>query len=544
MKRLLPTHSTILFIIIAIFLSFNFISYKLLLKNIKDNHIKNQEITFYKIQKRTSDLLTKLLYKFSNQKEILIAKHKEVLDYLEKNNYDISLDEIYKKINENIPNKPYNIYITNENLIIENTTFLADLNFDLSFAKDLIENHKKENIIGVSPPVFEMYSLKFLSYTDSYLIKNEKRVLQVSYTYNDLNSDLKELQNAIDSNPDIKSLNAFIIFIDGYIGDFIFKSLKSYKPKLADIEKRIKEGKDLSNEIKKNQYITTYLKKDDYIYKVAYFSQKSPIFDESRIIYNIIFNEERYKNDIFKLNLAMFLISLIGIITIYIIYKVRYKENLLKYKDKFIEHSVHEIKTPLTIISLNAQLRNKLFGEDKYSKKIEGALRTLENSYEDMTFLHTKDRIDYQIENLDLNEILIHRINYFTIIATTQNRKLDLESFNNLLINISKIEINRLIDNNLSNAIKYSNIGSSIKIVLKDDILEFHSFGKYIKDVNKIFDRYVRENENLGGHGLGLSIVKDICKKYNISIKVTSTQTGLNIFSYKFNCHNIDMKKI
>ena len=42
-----------------------------------------------------------------------------------------------------------------------------------------------------------------------------------------------------------------------------------------------------------------------------------------------------------------------------------------KYKDKFIEHSVHEIKTPLAIINLNAQLRNKTFGEDKYSKKIK-----------------------------------------------------------------------------------------------------------------------------------------------------------------------------
>ena len=101
-----------------------------------------------------------------------------------------------------------------------------------------------------------------------------------------------------------------------------------------------------------------------------------------------------------NLNLAIFLIAFIGIITIYIIYNIRYKENLLKYKDKFIEHSVHEIKTPLSIIGLNIQLRNKTLGEDKYTKKIEGALRTLENSYDDMSFLHTKDNIHYSIENI------------------------------------------------------------------------------------------------------------------------------------------------
>ena len=52
----------------------------------------------------------------------------------------------------------------------------------------------------------------------------------------------------------------------------------------------------------------------------------------------------------------MLLISIIGVIAIYIIFKIRYKETLLKYKDKFIEHSVHEIKTPLAIIKGNLDM--------------------------------------------------------------------------------------------------------------------------------------------------------------------------------------------
>lgn len=541
MKDFLPKSSTILFFTICLFLLFSLLSYKLLIKNLSDDHLKNQEITFYQIQKDTNNLLTKLLYKFSTQKEILLTKHKEVLAYLENKNHDISLNEIHKTINKDISNSAYNIYITNENLIIKNTTFPADLDFDLSFAKDLFENHKRDNIVGVSPPVFEMYSLKFFSYTDSFLLNNGKRVLQVSYTYDDVNDDLKKIQNIIDSNPNIKASNAYIIFNDGYIGDFIFKSLKSYKPSLKDIEQRIKKGEELSKEIKENEYITAYLEKENNKYKVTYFSQKSPIFNEAKIVYSIVFDESEYNNNLIKLNLAMVFICFIGIITIYIIYKVRFKENLLKYKDQFIEHSVHEIKTPLAIISLNIQLRNKFFGQDKYSKKIEGALKTLENSYEDMTFLHTKEKINYQIENISLQKILNDRIKYFEIIASTQNRKLDLELINNIYIDASKIELHRLIDNNLSNAIKYSKIESTIKIILKDNILEFHSFGKQIINVNKIFDKYTRENDSSGGHGLGLSIVKDICIKYNIEIKVSSEKNGLNIFSYKFNCHNIDI---
>ena len=138
MKRLIPQSSTILFFILLLFLGSIFISYKLLLKNIHDNHIKNQELTFNSIQRQTSQLLTKLLYKYSEQKNILMNKHKEVINYLEANSYDLPLDEIHKLLNKENSSNLYNIYITDENLIIKNATFLADLNFDLSFAKELL----------------------------------------------------------------------------------------------------------------------------------------------------------------------------------------------------------------------------------------------------------------------------------------------------------------------------------------------------------------------------------------------------------------------
>lgn len=541
MKKLIPKSSSILFFIILLFLLFNFISYKLLLKNLYNNHTQNQEITFYQIQKETNNLLTKVLYKYSNQKEILLAKHKEVVAYFEENSYDASLDEISKIINKDKENNPFNIYITDENLVIKNTTYTPDLNFDLSFAKDLFEQHKKNNIIGISPPIFEMYSLKFFSYTDSFLAKDDKRILQVSYTYNDLEEDLKKLQDLLNSNKNIKSSNAYIVFNDGYIGDFIFKSLQSYKPTLDDITARINKGKELSANINENEYITNYFLKDNKEYKVSYLAQKSPIFDEAKVIFSIIFDEDEFNNDIFELNLAILLIGIIGIITIFIIYKVRYEEKLLKYKDKFIEHSVHEIKTPLSIINLNTQLRNKIFGEDKYSKKIEAAIKTLQNSYEDMTFLHTKKYISYNLEVLALKDVLEKRVSYFKSVSTAQGRVLNLEIDSNCLIRISQIEIERLIDNNLSNAIKYSDINSIITINLTNNILSFKTFGKEIKNKNKIFKRYERENENHGGHGLGLSIIKDICKKYKMKIEL-KYKDNQNIFIYSFICHTNDTK--
>lgn len=538
MKKLIPNSSTILLLFIAIFLSFIFISYKLLFKNIYDNHSKNQQLTFNLIQREGSNLLTKLLYDYSKQRNTLLEKHKLVLDYLKNNSYDTSLNQIYKNLNDS--DTPfYNIYITDENLVITNTTFKPDLGFNLSFAKETFDKHKLNNVIGVSPPIFEMYSMQFFSFTDSYLPKNDKRVLQVGYVYKDLNQDLKNLQELINQNKDIKDSNAYLIFNDGYVGDFVFKSIKSHKPSLEEVNKRIEDGKKLSNSINDGEYKIEY-QDDSKKYKTMYFMGKSPIFDESKIVYSLTFDETEYLNDLKLLDNVMLLISLIGIVAIYIVFRVRNKEKLLSYKDKFIEHSVHEIKTPLSVIKLNAQLRNRNFGEDKYSLKIEGAIKSLENSYEDMVFLHTKEKINYVNENLNLKEILEDRVKYFEIIASTQNRKLQLKTSDEYIVNISRIELFRLIDNNLSNAIKYSNVGSEIEILLEKNELKFLSYGDKIKDVENIFQKYTRENNSVGGHGLGLSIVKDICLKYKIGINVDSLENGLNIFSYKFNCHNFD----
>ena len=52
-----------------------------------------------------------------------------------------------------------------------------------------------------------------------------------------------------------------------------------------------------------------------------------------------------------------------------------------------------------------------------------------------------------------------------------------------------------------------------------------------IENPKGIFKKYKREDKNTGGHGLGLAIVSDICKKYNFEIEVLS-QNSINTFRY------------
>ena len=95
----------------------------------------------------------------------------------------------------------------------------------------------------------------------------------------------------------------------------------------------------------------------------------------------------------------------------------------------------------------------------------------------------------------------------------------------------------RLIDNNISNAIKYSAPQSAVTIIFEADTLSFNSHGSVIYDTKRIFDKYFRENNVVGGHGLGLNIVSDIAKKYNITITLTSDEKNGTTFSYKLRCH-------
>ncbi|WP_141090151.1 ATP-binding protein, partial [Campylobacter concisus] len=90
----------------------------------------------------------------------------------------------------------------------------------------------------------------------------------------------------------------------------------------------------------------------------------------------------------------------------------------------------------------------------------------------------------------------------------------------------SKVQAQRIIDNTITNAIKYrpKDIESIVKLDLEDERinLSVHDFGKGKKDVKKVWKRYVREDEIQGVFGLGLNIVSEICQKHDILYGVDS----------------------
>lgn len=214
-----------------------------------------------------------------------------------------------------------------------------------------------------------------------------------------------------------------------------------------------------------------------------------------------------------------------------------FSESLVKAQDNFIRNSIHEINTPLAVILTHIDIYKLKLGHNDYLSKIESATKMIANIYDDLSYMVKKNRVEYEKENINMSDFLLNRIDFFMQIAHSNKQKIVTNIQSDIFLSFPPIELQRVIDNNLSNAIKYAKKSSSIIVNLKTDnkkiILEFITDSKVIQDTKKIFDPFHRENSYISGFGLGLEIVKSICDKREIQIDVTSDKNS-TIFKYIF----------
>jgi len=213
-------------------------------------------------------------------------------------------------------------------------------------------------------------------------------------------------------------------------------------------------------------------------------------------------------------------------------------EKLNTQLDEFIKDSMHEINTPLSIINLNADLFANKYGENKYLWRIKSASKTLATIYNDMDYLIKQGRVEYSTKVFDMSEFIQNRVDYFQEIANLKNIVLRTEIEKNILYDFSKTKLQRIVDNTISNAIKYSYDDQEVLISLGTQgetiVFSVEDHGVGIENVQKIFSRYYRENEAKGGFGIGLNIVKQITEEENIALDVHSKLGKGTTFMYTF----------
>ncbi len=213
-------------------------------------------------------------------------------------------------------------------------------------------------------------------------------------------------------------------------------------------------------------------------------------------------------------------------------------EKLNHHLNTFFNDAMHELKTPLGVMQLNLEwLRNRETGS-KPVRRLINSIHNITLIYEDIEYHLKQDHVAYRPEEVDFSRLLYDRIDVFRDLADVKGIVIAASIQPQITVWINRIELQRIIDNTLSNAIKYSKRETTVRVHL---IEEEHRIrfsiadeGEGIRDTRKVFDRYKRENTVQGGFGIGLSIVRFICDKNGIEIDLKSRPGAGSTFTYFF----------
>jgi len=194
--------------------------------------------------------------------------------------------------------------------------------------------------------------------------------------------------------------------------------------------------------------------------------------------------------------------------------------------DRFIKDTTHELNTPLSAILANIEMMDTSMMIEKNKKRLNRiniAAKTVSTLYKDLTYITLEQDKEGTPEEIALKPMLLDRVEYFDILAKSKQIQFVLELEDSFLT-MDREKFIRVVDNLISNAIKYNKRGGKIMICLTSHTLSIEDTGVGIaqSEIPFIFDRYMRFNKSEGGFGVGLSIVKNILSESPLEIAVFS----------------------
>lgn len=194
----------------------------------------------------------------------------------------------------------------------------------------------------------------------------------------------------------------------------------------------------------------------------------------------------------------------------------------------FIHSASHEMKTPLTVMKGYTGMLERWAIDDgdkdiikEYVGVISSTINESTQLIEKLLFLVQND-IELTLETLNLKKLV--RDVYMKLLIKYPESELVIEGDGE--ISTDQVLIKLLLLNLIENAIKYGD-NKKVEIEISDSYLSISNYGGQIEEenLNRIFDRFYREdksrNNEIEGHGLGLSIVNVISKQlgFNVEIK-------------------------
>ena len=229
------------------------------------------------------------------------------------------------------------------------------------------------------------------------------------------------------------------------------------------------------------------------------------------------------------------LLILLGLLVWAVSFKIfqPIKEAFMR-QQTFVSNASHELKTPIAIISANADVikSNK---DDQWINNVKEQSLRMEVLVNDMLSLAKIDegRTTLNPEEFNLSDEVVSIALPYDAVAFEKGKNLIVNVQNGIVGKFDRQSVRQVLSILLDNAVKYASKDGSIIVTLTTAKRYSHPVLKVYNDGNnvpsehstKIFERFYRAEDSrsrdLGGSGLGLAIAKSVCEKNKWKISAT-----------------------
>ena len=199
-------------------------------------------------------------------------------------------------------------------------------------------------------------------------------------------------------------------------------------------------------------------------------------------------------------------------------------EELFEQQKQFIGNASHELQTPLAILGnrLEWLLDNTELNETQIEElfKTQRTLGHIVRLNKTLLLLTKIENGQFpESTNVDLAFIIKEQISLYNEIYSSRNISYTINIPETFIVLMNESLASTLITNLLKNAYVHTTQDSNIEITLINRTLTIANDGTTPLDTEHIFERFYQGSKKEGSTGLGLALVKAVCRYYNLHIE-------------------------
>lgn len=213
----------------------------------------------------------------------------------------------------------------------------------------------------------------------------------------------------------------------------------------------------------------------------------------------------------------------------------------MESQKEFITNASHELKTPLAVISANADVIEMMNGESEWTEGIKNQVRRMSELVSQLIVLSKlQEREDLVLTDVNFSEKAQDVVDSLKVVAQSQNKEFESEIKPDIMIHADERGARELVSILVDNAVKYCDDDGKVYVKLESKgkkacltVANNYKAGEK-EDFTRFFERFYRadhsHNSEIKGYGIGLSMAESLVDMFSGKISV-GYKNGIIIFT-------------